>query len=218
MKGSDRSGEKHNMLTLISKVDTGTRPYYVCLCDCGNYKNIAARHIFSGKTKSCGCFRIAFARDQFKRHGLTGTKVYRAWLAIYNRCYNKNIDVYRHYGGRGIRVCDRWLNSFDNFLSDMGHPPSKKHSIERDDNDGHYTPENCRWATMHEQCRNRRNSRLLTYKGQTMILQDWAKHLGIHRRTLSDKLKKKSISQIIKENKNNICQQNNKTRRQNNSR
>lgn len=103
----------------------------------------------------------------------------QAWYRMRSRCNNKNSRDYKHYGGRGIYVCEQWSNSFENFLSDMGNRPSQKHSIERLDNDGPYSPDNCVWAVQKIQTRNQRRTRRLTYRGRTQSMADWAEELGI---------------------------------------
>jgi hypothetical protein len=107
-----------------------------------------------------------------------------------SRCNNPNNPQYHDYGGRGIRVCDRWGgdNGFANFIADIGRRPSNKHSIERIDNDGNYEPDNCRWATRSEQQRNRRVNRLLTYNGHTMCVAELADHLGISHAVIRSRL------------------------------
>jgi len=112
-----------------------------------------------------------------ERHGLTGTRIYAVWQAMLNRCRNPNVVEYKNYGGRGIKVCERWL-TFENFLADMG-DLSEYATIERVNNDGHYEPGNVQWATYYAQSRNKTNNRLLSFKGQTKILADWASDLGI---------------------------------------
>jgi len=117
-----------------------------------------------------------------RRHGLTGTRIYAVWQAMLNRCRNPNVVEYKHYGGRGIKVCKRWL-VFENFLADMGDAHGKTRSsmptIERINNDGNYEPQNVRWASYHDQGRDRSNNRLLSFKGKTKILADWANDLGV---------------------------------------
>lgn len=103
----------------------------------------------------------------------------QAWYRIRTRCNNKNSRDYRHYGARGIFVCERWANSFGNFLADMGTRPSPKHSIERLDNDGPYSPDNCIWAVQKVQTRNQRRTHRITYRGKTQSMADWADDLGI---------------------------------------
>lgn len=113
-------------------------------------------------------------------------KTYNAWVAMRQRCYNKNLKGHRHYGGRGIRVCKRWRgeDGFANFMEDMGPRPSAKHSLDRIDNDGNYTPKNCRWATRRQQQNNRRTNHFLTYKGVTKSVSQWSRATGISKNTI----------------------------------
>jgi len=104
------------------------------------------------------------------------------------RCFNPSFKNYHRWGGRGITICDRWIDSFENFYADLGDKPSKSHSLDRADNDGNYTPENCRWATREEQDNNRSDSRLITYKGETMTATQWGKRLDVNPRMLTERL------------------------------
>lgn len=115
---------------------------------------------------------------------------YRIWGAMKNRCLNENADRYKDYGGRGITIDPRWLgeDGYDNFLDDMGRRPSASHTLERRKNDEGYSKENCVWATMKEQSRNRKSTRLIEYGGRTMCLKDWAKELGLGHTTLAKRL------------------------------
>lgn len=115
---------------------------------------------------------------------------YYAWHNMKVRCLNPNDGRYKHYGARGIKICDRWLNSFDNFLSDMGPKPSAGHSIERIDVNGDYEPDNCKWATRNEQQNNTTQNRFIAYNGETLTLQQWSRRLGINHRTLHARLDK----------------------------
>ncbi len=119
-----------------------------------------------------------------KTHGMSSTKLYYAWQATKTRCYNKGRLDYKYYGGRGIKVCDRWLNSFENFREDMGSTWKKGLSIDRIDVDGNYEPGNCRWVHVGRQSGNRRSNRLLTFEGKTKTIADWAELLGMSRYTL----------------------------------
>ena len=123
-------------------------------------------------------------------HGMSKTSEHRCWLEMQQRCYNDKREDYHRYGGRGIVVCDGWLKSFDNFYVDMGRKPSPEHSIDRRDVNGNYEPSNCRWATVHEQSRNKRGNRLLTFGNETKCLTDWAHIIGIDRRTLAARIDK----------------------------
>lgn len=119
---------------------------------------------------------------------MSHTKIHRIWRAMIERCYNAHCKGYPNYGGRGITVSDEWLE-FSNFYADMGDRPSPKHSIERNDVDGNYCKDNCRWATMVEQQNNRRDNVWITYKGETKTLSQWSKLFNINRQTIADRIK-----------------------------
>ncbi len=138
----------------------------------------------AGNTNSCGCLRreagVAHGKST-KRHGEGSngkeTPEYRAWAQLRNRCTNPNHEAYKHYGARGITVCERWA-SYENFLADMGRRPSEFHSIDRRDNSKGYSPDNCRWATYEEQNNNTRFNRQITIRGVTKTLADWLRFTG----------------------------------------
>jgi len=122
-------------------------------------------------------------------HGMTRTPEYRSWLDMKARCFNPNHKNYLDYGGRGITVCDRWKNSFQNFLADMGSRPTAKHSLDRIDNNADYSPENCKWSTKAEQVNNRRSNHLITIGCVTLTIAQWAKKMGFSARVIHDRLK-----------------------------
>jgi len=160
--------------------------FWKCRCECGNEKNVNRRSLKNGSSKSCGCLHIELARKR-GTHRMIKTRFYSVWAGIKNRCNNPNEPTYKDYGKRGIKVCDRWLESFENFRDDM-YKEYLEHSkkfgekdttIERKENNLGYCKNNCRFATMKEQCNNRRSNHLITYNGKTMNITQWAKTLGI---------------------------------------
>lgn len=158
-------------------------------CDCGVTKKLLRSNLRT--TKSCGCLRRG-GNPRKHGHAKAGqrSRIYRTWAAIKTRCTNPNAGNYKYYGGRGVRMCDRWQESFGNFLEDMGAPPSAEHSIDRINNDGDYCPENCRWATRIEQTSNQRTNRILEIGGEKMTLQEASRRFGIHRTTIATRLRR----------------------------
>lgn len=163
----------------------------LCKCDCGSscirFVNALMSNTKRGATPDCGCFRKTMKPTI--RHGQYKTKEYCTWIHIKQRCYNKKNKKFPDYGGRGIKVCERWLGSFESFFKDMGLAPSMSHSINRIDNDGDYTPENCEWATPAQQSNNKRNLVILTIDGKTITLADAAKKYGINERCLRKRIR-----------------------------
>ncbi len=159
-----------------------------CRCTCGTTIYVSANKLRSGKSQSCGCVANLAHTGNRSTHCRTHTSEYGSWTHMRTRCQNPNSDCYGDYGERGITVCERWANSFENFLADMGEKPSRKHSLDRIDNDKGYSPDNCRWASSKEQARNKRTSRMITYNGETLALADWAERLGISFRTIASRL------------------------------
>lgn len=165
-----------------------------CACDCGNETVANAGNLRRGHTQSCGCVqrengaKVGNLPKSIK-HGMCGTPEYTAWLNMIQRCTNPKATRYERYGGRGIKVCDRWRSSFDAFYADVGPRPSPEYSIDRNpNNDGHYEPTNVRWATDAEQHRNRDVNRFIEVDGQSMCLADAARLRGIKPNTLHYRL------------------------------
>ena len=144
-------GVKYNKLTAIKELGTNKSRHkmYLFKCECGNDKVATAINVRANRVKSCGCLS--------KKHGKFGTKIYRVWTGMKSRCYYEKDENYINYGARGIKVCERWKNSFINFYEDMGDKPFLNAQLDRIDNDGDYEPSNCRWVTPSENCLNRRN-------------------------------------------------------------
>ena len=188
----DLTGKKFNMLTVLNLSPTRHQraAMWECLCDCGEKTLVKGSKIISGHTKSCGCLNILSHTKHSHASSKGRTKVYRAWDGMKKRCYNPNSDSFYRYGGRGIEVCDRWKNSFENFLEDMRERPSKDHSLDRIDNDGDYTPENCRWTDWKTQARNRRCNYLVTYNGVKKSLVEWCEKFNINYSTAHSRLER----------------------------
>lgn len=145
----------------VEKLSAKSKPkkiYWECVCECGNIVTIISSSLISGNTKSCGCLRKELTSSRRSTHKKSFSSEYNTYHHMIKRCYSKNHNSYDYYGGRGITVCDRWLESFENFYEDMGEKPSPKHSIDRINNDGNYEPDNCKWSTQSEQTVNSRHA------------------------------------------------------------
>lgn len=182
---------------LVAIIDSGERRnglvVWQCQCDCGSTHKVTSVHIKSGTTKSCGCLRVDTSSGLNLSHGhATGGKVspeYECWCGMKRRCFSPNQRSYASYGGRGITVCDRWKDSFENFLADMGPKLSPRHTIDRIDPRGNYEPSNCRWATWTEQQNNRSNNVVIRHLGISQSLTQWSKQVGISVSTLHKRMK-----------------------------
>jgi hypothetical protein len=159
--------------------------FQVCQCACGKHTVVRRSYLASGHTKSCSCLAADTLSKSRSNHResctLGNTSEYRCWCKFKRRCLAPNDRGYIDYGGRGIRVCERWLGStgFQNFLADMGRKPSPAYSIDRIDVNGDYCPENCRWATRTQQNNNTRRNIVLTHAGRSMTMAEWSRETGI---------------------------------------
>lgn len=190
-KPIDRTGTKLWRLTVVRRSDRGK---WVWRCECGAEVITDYHHVAVGHTKSCGCLKAEMHATRFIRHGQARagklTKLYVTYRSMVNRCQQPGCKQFPLYGGRGIKICSRWLDSFENFAADMGEPPTPKHELDRRDNDGNYEPGNCRWATRKEQMRNTGATRWITFKGRTLNLSAWAEEIGMLPSSLESRLRK----------------------------
>lgn len=180
----DMSGTSVFRWSVIKYVGKG---YYLCRCECGSEKNVYGSNLRKGSTKSCGCYGLEVAGVANKTHGLTKSRTYRIWSAMKVRCYRKSSKDYANWGGRGIRVCDRW-HSFENFLLDMGEARQGM-SIDRINNDGDYEPGNCRWVGCEIQARNTRSNVVIEWRGEKKCVSEWAESIGVPVKALRRRLR-----------------------------
>ena len=182
-------GNVFTRLTVIKELNIRNNEGHVmweCKCECGKTVNVSGAYLKKGNTKSCGCLQKEKAanngRDILTTHGMSKTKIFNIWCGMLKRCNNDKNKQYKNYGGRGIKVCDRWLK-FENFYKDMGNKKDNL-SIERIDNNGNYEPSNCKWATVKEQSINKRTNKYLTFKNECLTLSQWSEKTGINRKTI----------------------------------
>ena len=204
---TDISGLNFDTFTVISfNGRKGRKYYWNCLCICGNTFVSLGDRIKSGRTKSCGCInngRSLLTKREYK-HGMCDTPEYSAWESMIGRCYNSKQRMYKWYGAKGRTVCERWKQSFENFIADMGKKPSPKHSLDRfPDKNGNYEPQNCRWATRFEQDRNTTRNFWVEFNGDKLVITDLSKKIGISTDNIKRHIKKgKTVQEIINHFKN----------------
>ncbi len=182
-RAKDLTGMKFGRLLVIKCAGKGTKDgklYWVCECDCGTEISTIGANLKTGNTKSCGCYYKDTRKEGCNyKHGMEFSSEYSSWLHMKDRCYNTNNDSYYNYGGRGIKVCNRWLKSFENFYEDMGDKPTKDYSIDRVDGSKMYAPWNCRWANHEEQSSNRCNVSMYSFEGGRYNLNQISKILKV---------------------------------------
>jgi hypothetical protein len=189
---------------LIKRLPGKRRPPWLCVCACGTEKNVDHFSLKNGVSRSCGCLQVELSEALHTTHGhsvrKTPTPEYRTWCEISKRTTLKSFPLAHRYSGRGIRMCQAWRDSYAQFFADVGPKPTPRHSIDRKDNNGHYScgkcpeciakgwPANCRWATMTEQARNKSNNKKISFKGETKTLAEWAESTGMKLGTLASRL------------------------------
>lgn len=180
-------GDTYGLLRIVGNIQISGRNYYRCYCNCDNYTNV--REDRFGKSKSCGCLS---KKTQFQpKHGKTGHRLHNTWLGMKDRCYNKNCKNYDNYGGRGIIICQEWLDdfmSFYNWAYENGY--SDDLTIDRINVNGIYEPSNCRWATAEQQQNNIRRNNLIDIDGEIKSLSQWSKKSGVSRQTIQRRFDK----------------------------
>lgn len=215
MNKIDLTGKKFGRLVVNKIMPIGFKKIrrWECICDCGNLCYPKSQSLRTGITKSCGCVHKDRLKERVTTHGLTkkGAKKpleYMTWVGLKNRCFNTKAKVYSDYGGRGITVCERWRESYESFLLDMGKKPVGDFSIDRIDNDKNYScgqcnqciknewSINCRWATDEQQASNKRNSFIIEYNGIKKTISAWGRELNTSSSVIKNRLKSKTFHEI----------------------
>lgn len=212
-KAKDIIGQRFGRLVVLKRDGRAKDNHatWLCKCDCGNTTTVTGARLRNGETQSCGCLNKEINRAKVIIHGMTGTRLYDEWRGMKDRCTRKRYAGYHRYGGRGITVCPEWRDSFEAFRDwalENGYRDDL--TIERIDNDGPYSPENCRWTTLKDQQSNRRNNRLITHEGETKTMKRWAEEKGIPYNTLRARLNRgwptdRALNDPIYENGRKFC-------------
>lgn len=216
MRPVNIAGKTYGRLKAVSRTGSKNgKSEWLFECVCGEKRELIASRVISGGTKSCGCLKSESSRaTSIKniKHGETGALTYNSWIAMRNRCDNTNHKDRASYGGRGIGYAAEW-SDYRKFKDDMGERPSKDYTLDRIDVDKGYSKSNCRWATRHQQSRNRRDNAKFTFKGKTLCATDWAKELGICHSSFIDRaLAGKTGESLFKHGKISIREANRKLR------
>lgn len=194
MRVRELTGQRFGLLVAIAHAGSNRRKQAIWFmrCDCGVEK--ASTHLVSGNTQSCGCERLRRTKESNVRHGMAGKKEHYTWCQMKQRCSNPNNKKFLNYGGRGISVCERWLDSFENFLSDMGLAPAANYTIDRLDSNKGYEPSNCRWTTTYHQNFNKRNTIRIILNGVLTPLRKACSETSISYNQVHKRIKRLSFS------------------------
>lgn len=189
-KRADLSGQRFSSLVVVCPIEVRKNGHvsFECLCDCGTRVVVTNSNLKSQHTQSCGCLQRELTGRANRKHGMARHPLYRVWRQMNERCHREGAANYKWYGARGIYVCERWRRSFEAFRDDMGtRPPG--HWIEREDNDGPYSPENCSWKRPADQARNTSRNRFVTFQGRTQTVSDWERELNLRSDCLGKRLR-----------------------------
>jgi len=185
-KRIDRTGERFGRLTITGFIGVGKNwvGIWECKCDCGNIVNVRYNSLYSGYTRSCGCLKLEMLVARSTKHGLSGghgnyTRLYQTWLHMRCRCLSPKSQDYKYYGERGVKICKEWedYKAFHDWAYKNGYNDNL--TLDRVDNNGDYSPENCRWATRKEQAMNQRTNRKLSLHGETKTVSEWSDITGL---------------------------------------
>lgn len=185
-------GDVFGKLQIIREVDRRdtNRRRFECRCECGRIVSVNLVDLKSNKTKSCGCWNLYVSKTQFITHGERRSVEYKILRGMVARCHCPTNKAFSNYGGRGIIVCDEWRKDAAAFIAHVGRRPSELHSIERIDNERGYEPGNVRWATMKEQCRNKRGNNWIEYNGERRLLIEVCEELGVRVKTIEHRIRR----------------------------
>lgn len=195
-KVKDLTGKRFGRLTVIG-IDEGKqtrKTYWLCQCDCGKISSHRSDGLISGSIRSCGCLKNELSAERVAKnhkHKQSGTRLYHIWQGMKSRCYTKTSPDYQRWGGRGIKMCDEWRDSFESFYEwAMASGYKDTLTIDRVDNDGDYTPDNCRWTTAREQSRNRRSNIPITIGNTTKTLTEWCEIFNLDYKMVNARYKR----------------------------
>lgn len=194
-------GKKIGKLFVVEKTNekaSNGEYKYKCICECGKEKNIRGSNLKNGNSKSCGCYNVIKRSKVSKGYRQNNLRLYNIYQNMKERCYNKNFKEYKHYGGRNIKICEEWQSDYRKFYEwSMNNGYNNNLTIDRINVDGDYEPKNCRWITRQEQAYNKRNSKYITYKGETKTLAEWSKELNMSQPKLRYRIMNWDIEQAF---------------------